>query len=629
MAVSTSTLHRLVWRNHLETLATEAKGPELEAKDPHGRTPLMLAVCLGHLEAAKILIKAGADVNTETEGWTVVQEATATGNPRLVQLVLEERDKVRYGARMGGIPDLLVKLKDVPDFYVDMTWEFTSWLPLVSRMCPSDTYRVYKRGSSVRVDTTLLGFDHNSWVRGNRTYIFKGEKESASFIEVDHDARQVFQEEMRAQDTDGLSFSSPEQVEHRISTPLVQTYLDTDNISFQRVKSGFFGWGSDKSELVSGMECKVFAANNVEVVTKTRMEHMSAADKENARANKNPLLTFFGPSETADAAETSGAASLTAANATLPTEEEYFAEESMVVIGTPKEEYKKGQKFKAQLWLCEDYPLSLQEQIMPIVDLLAISNTHFQKLKDFIHMQLPSGFPVKIEIPLFHVINARITFSNIQALDESVRGVTSIREDCGRSSAAIDDSVFEIPRAYTTLGNGAHSARQQQYAGDEEDLLIQYAIRQSLNNTTSNEQVDIWEALGTETQPEERNGRNGAGPKSPGENGADHAARPLPFNQRFHIENEERLLQEAIEASMSEFKGSATALEKEETSVESKSSAVEVVEGATEDELSLALRLSETEETTRQTEMRKREEQLRLEEEEMLARVLQLSLQEK
>ena len=33
--------------------------------------------------------------------------------------------------------------------------------------------------------------------------------------------------------------------------------LDTDNISFQRVKSGFFGWGSDKSELVSGMECKV------------------------------------------------------------------------------------------------------------------------------------------------------------------------------------------------------------------------------------------------------------------------------------------------------------------------------------------------------------------------------------
>lgn len=39
----------------------------------------------------------------------------------------------------------------------------------------------------------------------------------------------------------------------------------------------------------------------------------------------------------------------------------------------------------------------LQEQIMPILDLMAtLSSPHFAKLKDFIHMQLPSGFPVKI-----------------------------------------------------------------------------------------------------------------------------------------------------------------------------------------------------------------------------------------
>lgn len=120
------------------------------------------------------------------------------------------------------------------------------------------------------------------------------------------------------------------------------------------------------------------------------------------------------------------------------TEAEYFGEGSTVNIGRKKEIFKKGQKFKvtfslldyvfvkyllrlivlkcsftllsiltvfvmmllstkcianevkvnenlvyasvqAALWLCEDYPLSLQEQIMPIVDLLAISNTHFQE----------------------------------------------------------------------------------------------------------------------------------------------------------------------------------------------------------------------------------------------------------
>ncbi len=65
-------------------------------------------------------------------------------------------------------------------------------------------------------------------------------------------------------------------------------------------------------------------------------------------------------------------------------------------IGRPIEQSKKTQKFKAQLWLCENYPLSLPEQVIPIIDLMAASNAHFRKLKDFITLQLPAGFPVKI-----------------------------------------------------------------------------------------------------------------------------------------------------------------------------------------------------------------------------------------
>ncbi len=65
-------------------------------------------------------------------------------------------------------------------------------------------------------------------------------------------------------------------------------------------------------------------------------------------------------------------------------------------IGRPMEQSSKVQKFKAQLWLAQEYPLSLQEQVLPIIDLMAASNAHFKKLKDFITLQLPAGFPVKI-----------------------------------------------------------------------------------------------------------------------------------------------------------------------------------------------------------------------------------------
>jgi hypothetical protein len=99
-----------------------------EKRDVRGRTPLMLAVTLGHLESARTLLQYATNVNTENrEGWTVVQEAVATGDPELLQLVLERRDYQRYSSRVGGIPELLQKLKEAPDFYVEMKWEFTSW----------------------------------------------------------------------------------------------------------------------------------------------------------------------------------------------------------------------------------------------------------------------------------------------------------------------------------------------------------------------------------------------------------------------------------------------------------------------------------------------------------------------
>lgn len=76
--------------------------------------------------------------------------------------------------------------------------------------------------------------------------------------------------------------------------------------------------------------------------------------------------------------------------------------------GNPPERYERpwllcpsplgiwGGRFKAKLWLCEEHPLSLCEQVAPIIDLMAVSNALFAKLRDFITLRLPPGFPVKI-----------------------------------------------------------------------------------------------------------------------------------------------------------------------------------------------------------------------------------------
>lgn len=176
----------------------------------------------------------------------------------------------------------------------------------------------------------------------------------------------------------------------------------------------------------------------------------------------------------------------------------------------------KVQRFKANLWLSEKFPIQLQEQVLPILDLMStMASPHVSKLKDFITMQLPSGFPVKIEIPLFHVLNACVTFGNVFALDSPVPNVSHITEEPidgsgtadtatasatnnittasgERLSCIIDDCCFDIPPSYANKG----ADHRRQLTFEDEDDLLQFAIQQSLMETGSEtDQVDIWEAL--------------------------------------------------------------------------------------------------------------------------------------
>lgn len=97
------------------------------------------------------------------------------------------------------------------------------------------------------------------------------------------------------------------------------------------------------------------------------------------------------------------------------------------------------------------------------------------------------------EIPLFHVLNACVTFGNVFGTDTAVQHVVSLREDENRLSCLIDDCVFDVPADYRRTSDGDH--RRQMTLEDEDDLL-QFAIQQSLIETGSeNDEVDIWEAL--------------------------------------------------------------------------------------------------------------------------------------
>ncbi|XP_011184655.1 ankyrin repeat domain-containing protein 13D isoform X1 [Zeugodacus cucurbitae] len=543
-------LHWLVWINNVDELKRVLKTETIDKEkvDNHGRTPLMLAVKLSHLQCVKCLLAAKCNASFEHEGWSVVQEAVCSGDEAILTAIIEVRDLQRHIQRVTHVPKLLQHLLDAPDFYIEMKWEFTSWVPLMSRLCPSDTYKVYKRGANVRIDTTLLGFDNNTWQRGNRSYIFKGEKDSAVMIEIDHDTHEVMEEQMNSDIGDIVAIPPPiGAVRARLNAPVITNNIEIDKISFERNKSGIWGWRSEKSEVVNGYNCKVYGASNVEFITRTRMDHLNEDQIKNKCA-RTPLHSFLGiaddevssirsneginskertpsPSvesrfreesfENCTGEENASCSSGTNSPKYVITPEEYFSVDVDLDgrdVGRSKKITTKVQRFKANLWLSEEFPMRLQEQVLPILDLMStMASPHVSKLKDFITMQLPSGFPVKVEIPLFHVLNACITFGNVFGMTSAVENVTTINED-DRITCIVDDRCFDIPTHYANRDVDL----RRQLPIDEDDML-QYAIEQSMAQTTSravsipniaedSDKVDIWEALrgqGTDGIPDE------------------------------------------------------------------------------------------------------------------------------
>ncbi|XP_037634209.1 ankyrin repeat domain-containing protein 13A [Sebastes umbrosus] len=521
-------LHSAVWENDYRTLEQHITLPQndIEAVDPRGRTPLHLAVSLGHLESVRVLLRHGAEVTKENSmNWTVLQEAVSTGDPEMVQLVLQRRDYLKASTALGGVPELLAKIRESPDFYMEMKWEFTSWIPLLSRVCPSDVCRIWKSGASLRVDATLLGFENMTWIRGRRSYIFRGDDSCAELMEVNHDDEVVDTERFNiSQEIEDVTLESmqpaEQEVAKRLTTPIVNTYLDTKDIAFERNKSGIWGWRADRTELVNGFDAKVFSVNNVNVVIRTRTEHLTDEEKVRIKSERNILESLLGTVEQHISAQ--GDLTLeyaTATNPTAITPEEYFDPDFDLGnrdIGRPIELSIRTQKFKGTLYMSEEHPLSLVEQVTPIIDLMARTSSHFARLRDFVTLKFPPGFPVKIEIPLFHVLNARITFGNVNKCsteEEAIPTPAATPTSSGEEEEAaalplfqVCPSVFEVPVSYHRRGG----SRLAPMSNNDEELL-QYAIHQSLlesRTAPGQEEVDDADGEFTDVMPSSQSDRS-------------------------------------------------------------------------------------------------------------------------
>ncbi|KAJ3087544.1 hypothetical protein HK102_010813 [Quaeritorhiza haematococci] len=316
-------LHKLVFLNDTTKLSDVLQPYSQDNPAPHtdrlyrGQTPLTLAITMNRKECVRLLLEAGAStLDRNADGWGPFQEATSIGDREMMEWIYRRR-RSEFAAWFNkkGAAVLEQLSKDLKDFSLEMRWQFRSWLPLVSGLCPSDTYKIYKKGTNVRIDTTLVGFERLSWVRGDVSVIFgedttdntkrtfkttskpiqifnseadkqlhtrkksgdelegNSKRPGARLVICDHQRRLV-------QQVYPQSFAlSDEEVEEDISINLNTKIVavpqpDYSSFTISRSQTGFWPFRSDRNEKVGCWDTAVWQIDRMEFVWKTRTEHL-------------------------------------------------------------------------------------------------------------------------------------------------------------------------------------------------------------------------------------------------------------------------------------------------------------------------------------------------------------------
>ncbi|KAL2507303.1 Ankyrin repeat family protein [Forsythia ovata] len=125
----------------------------------------------------EMLMLAGADWSLQNEqGWSALQEAICNREERIAKIIVRHYQPLAWAKWCRRLPRLIGTMRRMRDFYMEISFHFeSSVIPFISRIAPSDTYKIWKRDANLRADMTLAGFDGFRIQRSDQSILFLGD----------------------------------------------------------------------------------------------------------------------------------------------------------------------------------------------------------------------------------------------------------------------------------------------------------------------------------------------------------------------------------------------------------------------------------------------------------------------
>uniref|UniRef100_A0A3B3Z943 Ankyrin repeat domain-containing protein n=1 Tax=Periophthalmus magnuspinnatus TaxID=409849 RepID=A0A3B3Z943_9GOBI len=416
-------VHECVFKGDVRRLSSLIRTQNIAQKDVHGNgLYLLFSLNMFFAECAHLLLAHNAPVKVKNaQGWSPLAEAISYGDRQMITALLRKLKQQSRESVEDKRPKLLTALKELGDFYLELHWDFQSWVPLLSRILPSDACKIYKQGINIRLDTTLIDFSDMKCQRGDLSFIFNGNAiPSESFVVLDNEQK-VYQRIHHEES----EMETEEEVDILMSSDVYSATLSTKSITFSRAQTGWL-FREDKTERVGNFLADFYSVNGLVLESRKRREHLSEEDilrnkaiMESLSKGGNLIEQNFEPTRRQ---------SLTPPMPNTISWEEYITADNGKAPHLGRELVCKESKknFKATIAMSQDFPLGI-ESLLNVLEVIAPFK-HFNKLREFVQMKLPPGFPVKLDIPVFPPITATVTFQEFR-YDEFEPSIFTIPEE--------------------------------------------------------------------------------------------------------------------------------------------------------------------------------------------------------
>ncbi|CAG0888436.1 unnamed protein product [Cyprideis torosa] len=427
----------------------------VDSKDKHGNTGLHLAAMLGRKECIDLLLSFNATVKLKNlQGWTALAEARSYGNRETILALLQKLKTQQRKHMEERKPKLLAAMRKIQDFKMEIKWDFHSWIPFVSRYLPCDVAVVRKRGTCLRVDSTLVDFSEMKWVRGDISFIYDGEDTQRGIVMMDN-VQKCYQR-ITYEESD---METEEEVDLLMGSDIISATMTVEDVYFTRATSGLLFQGYRVAQ-IGEHQVDFYHLEGFKMIQRKRREHLSPED---IKKNKAMLDVFSAVQSKAQLQEASvvsfrNCSKLLALVWWLPEDEkvivtlmfqiprrntipppkkkkiswrEYISAPAgqPPVLGRDWDLKDSSKTFRPTLGMSPTYPLSV-DMLLDVLEIVAPLK-QFNKLKDFVEIKLPPGFPIRIELPILPTITAEVTFISF-AFDPN-----------------IPESLFRVPEDYT------------------------------------------------------------------------------------------------------------------------------------------------------------------------------------